>query len=327
MPPRLPLSRLPTLSPPPPRCALPFLSLPFAIPPILSASPRSRNGQSRPAAVKSPADWARRQNRDPYVREARANDFRSRSAFKLLQIQRAHKLLKGGMSVLDLGASPGGWAQVAGMLVSGGRGRKEGVVVAVDLVPLRPVWEPPGVVFVQGDITHEQTLEQVQEILRDRGRGLKVDAVISDMAPHSIGVEVSDRTRQMELCYAALGVARRMLKIGGTFICKVFVGGEENAFRHVLLDYFYSVRIVRPPATRKTSSEVYFVCAGSFMGDEVGDEDAGTGLGMGSARNRNRSDEGGAEVESAESEVGANPADGGGDAGAPARDESPAGRP
>lgn len=133
----------------------------------------------------------------------------------------------------------------------------DGLVVAVDLSPLRPVFEPPGVKFIQGDITTAETFDRIRDMLQERQPNrtrdsLKVDAVISDMAPHSSGIEASDRVKQIvgfcgfsgdgpadracsagfgsqELCYAALSVARKLLKIGGTFVCKVFVGGEENS--------------------------------------------------------------------------------------------------
>lgn len=210
--------------------------------------------QAEPAYVarkSSSGRWKQRQARDPYVRRARAEGWRSRAAFKLMEIDDRERLLRRGARVLDLGAAPGGWSQVAAERV-GGSGR----VVAVDLLPMEPL---EGVVVIQGDFLAADVQAQILEALG----GGKADLVISDMAPNITGNRSVDQPRAMGLVEAVIEDAGLFLESGGTLLAKVFQGEGFEAFVSAARRKFGSVRIRKPASSRAESREMYLV-AGNY---------------------------------------------------------------
>jgi len=191
--------------------------------------------------------WLREHRNDPYVQRAQREGYRSRACYKLLEIQEKDRLLKPGMTVLDLGSAPGGWSQVAVQLV-GHHGR----VVASDILPMDSI---AGVEFVLGDFTEEAVFAQVLAALG----GVQVDVVISDMAPNMSGVNAVDQPRSMYLVELALDMARQVLAPGGSFVAKVFQGeGFDDIFRDTKA-MFGKVLTRKPKASRPRSREVYLV--------------------------------------------------------------------
>ena len=195
----------------------------------------------------SSKSWLKEHFRDPYVQQAQREGYRSRSCYKLLELQQKDKLIKPGMTVIDLGSAPGGWSQVAGKLV----GRK-GRVIASDILPMDSLED---VEFIQGDFTEEAVFEQIMAATGDQ----PVDLVISDMAPNMSGMSAVDQPRSMYLVELALDLARQVLRPGGAFICKVFHG---EGFDELLRDArrsFGKVLTRKPAASRARSREVYLV--------------------------------------------------------------------
>lgn len=191
---------------------------------------------------------------DPYVRRAQAEGMRSRAAYKLEQLAERDKLLKPGMVVVDLGAAPGGWSQVAGRMV-GATGR----VVAVDLLEMTPV---AGVTFVHGDFGDESVLAEVEKAVGGGG----VDLVLSDMAPNISGVASVDQARSVGLAELALEFAVNHLKPNGNFLVKVFQGSGFDALVADIRRKFVQVMIRKPEASRSRSNEVYVVAKGRKAG-------------------------------------------------------------
>jgi 23S rRNA (uridine2552-2'-O)-methyltransferase len=186
--------------------------------------------------AKSDKRWLRRHVTDPYVRKAREQGYRSRAAFKLLEIDAKEKLLRRGMAVIDLGAAPGGWSQVAA--------QKGARVIAVDLLDILPI---PGVTVLKGDF-REVALEG------------KVDLVLSDLSPNLSGVRSVDQARSLELSLAAVEVCRASLKPAGAFVAKAFQGEAFDAMAAELAAAFAKVKVFKPAASRGESRETYFVC-------------------------------------------------------------------
>jgi 23S rRNA (uridine2552-2'-O)-methyltransferase len=191
--------------------------------------------------------WLERQLNDPYVQAAKQQGWRSRAAFKLIELDNRFKLIRRGARILDLGAAPGGWSQVA---VKRGAGR----VVGIDLLPMDPV---AGAVFVQGDFSDPAVAEQLASLL-----GGQADLVLSDMAPNTTGHAATDHVRIMALAESALDFALQVLAPGGGLVAKVFQGGSERRMLDVLKQRFATVRHAKPPASRKGSSELYVVATG-----------------------------------------------------------------
>ena len=214
-------------------------------------STRLRTAKGR---TKASQRWLERQLNDPYVRAARQKGLRSRAAFKLIEMDDKHRLLRPGARVLDLGAAPGGWTQVAVE-----RTAPSGRVVAVDLLPMDPV---PGATAIQGDFQDQAVADAALEAL-----GGSADLVLSDMAPNTTGHGATDHLRIMALAELALDTALAALSPGGGFVAKVFQGGGERSFLEALKRNFRAVRHVKPPASRKDSSELYVVATG-FRGRE-----------------------------------------------------------
>ncbi len=196
--------------------------------------------------------WLQRQINDPYVRKAKSAGYRSRAAFKLIEIDDKHRLLKPGMKVLDLGAAPGGWSQVAAerVQVSKGRGR----VVAIDLLDIQPV---AGVEFTQMDFLDQDAPDRLRKMLNG-----PAEAVICDMAANATGHRRTDHLKIVALVEAAAEFAREVLSPGGFFLAKVIQGGTEAKLLADLKRDFTSVKHVKPPASRTGSSELYVLATG-----------------------------------------------------------------
>ncbi|MBX9905318.1 MAG: 23S rRNA (uridine(2552)-2'-O)-methyltransferase RlmE [Burkholderiales bacterium] len=194
--------------------------------------------------------WMQEHVNDPYVRRAQTEGMRSRAAYKLQQLAERDKLLKPGMTVVDLGAAPGGWSQVAGR-IAGETGR----VVAVDLLEMTPV---AGVKFIHGDFGEDAVLAEVQQAIGGGG----VDLVLSDMAPNISGVASVDQARSVALAELALDFAVNHLKPQGNFLVKVFQGSGFEALVADIRRKFVQVMIRKPEASRSRSSEVYVVAKG-----------------------------------------------------------------
>lgn len=199
---------------------------------------------------KSSQNWLKRHFDDPYVKEAQKAGYRSRAVFKLLELQEKDHILKPGMVVVDLGAAPGGWSQVAVPIVGG-----SGKVFALDLLPIDPL---EGVIFIQGDFTEQTVYEQLITALNGR----KVDLVMSDMAPNISGMKAVDQPRAMYLAELSVDFARTVLKPGGDFLAKVFQGEGSEQFLKALRQSFDKVLIRKPKASRPKSREVYMLARG-----------------------------------------------------------------
>jgi len=184
---------------------------------------------------------------DPYVQRAQKEGYRSRAAYKLLEIDERDHLIKPGMVVVDLGATPGGWSQIAADKVG-----KAGKVIALDLLPLQPI---PGVEFIQGDFREDSVLAQLEEHLSGKQIGL----VISDMAPNMSGIDMTDQARAMHLAELAMDFSVRHLQPGGVFLVKVFQGTGFESYVKLMRAHFGRVVTRKPKASRDRSSELYLL--------------------------------------------------------------------
>jgi 23S rRNA (uridine2552-2'-O)-methyltransferase len=196
--------------------------------------------------------WLERQLNDPYVARAKREGFRGRAAFKLIEIDDKHRLLKNGGRVVDLGAAPGGWSQVAAKRVGAEAGR--GKIVAIDLLPMAAL---PGVEFIELDFLAPHAPDAIKDLL-----GGPADVVLSDMAANATGHRKTDHLKIMGLAEAAAGFAREVLAPGGAFLCKVLQGGTETALLAALKRDFASVKHVKPSASRTDSAELYLLATG-----------------------------------------------------------------
>ena len=202
------------------------------------------------ARTKTSKAWMHEHVTDPYVRRAKQEGYRSRSAYKLIEVLEKDKLVRLGMTVVDLGAAPGGWSQVLAPLV-GSAGR----VIALDVLEMAPV---EGVAFIRGDFSETATLERLEKELSGR----HIDLVISDMAPNISGVGLVDQARSVGLAELALEFARDRLKPGGSFLVKMFQGSGIDEFRKQLAESFTTVAVRKPKASRDRSSELYLLAKG-----------------------------------------------------------------
>lgn len=198
--------------------------------------------------------WMMEHVNDAYVQRAKAEGYRSRAAFKLLEIDERDHLMRPGMVVVDLGAAPGSWSQVALKRV-GAKGR----VIALDLLLVEAM---PGLEFIQGDFQEDAVLEQLESLLA----GAPVDLVLSDMAPNMSGIELTDQARSVYLAELALDFAARHLKPGGKFLVKVFQGAGFMAFRQAAQESFTALQVRKPKASRDRSAEVYLLGNGFKAG-------------------------------------------------------------
>ncbi|MEP6982514.1 MAG: RlmE family RNA methyltransferase [Sphingomicrobium sp.] len=192
--------------------------------------------------------WLERQLNDPYVKRARAENYRSRAAYKLIELDERFGFLKGAKAVIDLGIAPGGWSQVVRRKVP------QAKIVGIDLLPTDPI---DGVAILHMDFMDEPAPERLREAL-----GGPADVVLSDMAANTVGHPQTDHLRTMGLVEAALEFAREMLRPGGAFVAKVLAGGADHALVAELKCNFATVKHAKPPASRKDSSEWYVVAQG-----------------------------------------------------------------
>lgn len=192
--------------------------------------------------------WFNERKNDPYYRWAKEQGYRSRAAFKLIQLKERFGFLESARNVLDLGAAPGGWLQVASESVG-----DEGLVLGVDLDEIEPLGLP-NVETLVGDITDEETQGEIMDMFQG-----KVDVILSDMAPDISGTWDLDQYRQIYLARVALVIADRLLKRKGWMVIKTFQGSEHGKFVREMRDMFETVKIVKPKATRKKSAEIYLV--------------------------------------------------------------------
>jgi len=210
---------------------------------------RLKSGNGRSPASKR---WLERQLNDPYVARAKREGFRARAAFKLIEIDDKHHLLKQGARVVDLGAAPGGWSQVAAQRVGSAQGR--GKVVAIDRLPMPPM---PGVEFIECDFLDARAPDEIKAML-----GGPADVVLSDMAANATGHRRTDHLKIMALAEAAADFAREALAPGGAFLCKVLQGGTEAMLLAALKRDFSHVEHVKPAASRPDSAELYLLATG-----------------------------------------------------------------
>lgn len=196
---------------------------------------------------RSGGSWRDRQQKDPYVKLARKQGWRSRAVFKLQQIVDKQAILRKGMTCIDLGAAPGSWSQYVSARLGG-----DVRIIAVDLLPMDAL---PSVEFVQGDFTSDDTLAILENMLAETRAGL----VMSDMAPNISGNKVVDQPRSMYLAELALDLASRTLGPGGSFVCKLFQGVGTDAFIFQARKAFERVKVLKPKASRPGSSEVYLL--------------------------------------------------------------------
>ena len=199
------------------------------------------------ARSKSSNAWLRRHVNDPYVHRAKAQGYRSRAAYKLIEIAKRDGLARPGNAVVDLGAAPGGWAQALAERVG-----RSGRVVAVDLLEVAPI---PGVSIVRGDFREEAVLKRLEDALG----GTKLDLVVSDMAPNLSGVSATDQARSIDLCELALEFARVHLKPQGAFLVKAFQGAGYSEFLVAMRGAFVAVASRKPGASRGDSREMYLL--------------------------------------------------------------------
>jgi len=202
------------------------------------------------ARSKSSSRWLQEHVNDPYVKQAQKDGYRSRSAYKLIELNERDKLIRSGMVVMDLGSAPGGWSQVAGRLV-GDKGR----VLATDILPMDAL---TNVDFIQGDFTDESVLNQIFAWLDDR----KFDLIISDIAPNITGIDSADQASSIYFLELALDTVRRALKPKSHFVAKMFQGEGSDEYLKELRTSFEKVSIRKPAASRSRSREVYVVAKG-----------------------------------------------------------------
>jgi len=191
--------------------------------------------------------WYEERKKEHFYKEAKRHGYRARSAFKLKQIHNRFDIFSKGDTVLDLGAAPGGWSQVAKEIVG-----ENGRVIGLDILPIKPIEK---VHFIQGDITDSKTVEELKQQLNNR----KVDVIISDMSPDISGTYSVDQARSIWLGENALDVAEQLLKPNGTFVCKIFEGEDTKGFLDKVKRRFYIVKKFLPKASRKSSSEIYII--------------------------------------------------------------------
>lgn len=198
---------------------------------------------------KSSTRWLQRQLNDPYVTQAKRDGYRSRAAYKLVDLNEKFHLLRPGMRVLDLGAAPGGWSQVALNIVG-----PQGKIVGIDLLPIDPI---PGVIFFEKDFHDDDAPQILTEAL-----GGMAQLVMSDMAANTIGHTATDHLRIMALCELAYDFALTILEPKGSFVCKVLKGGAENELLKDMKQQFEVVKHAKPKASRADSAESYVVATG-----------------------------------------------------------------
>jgi 23S rRNA (uridine2552-2'-O)-methyltransferase len=191
--------------------------------------------------------WYQEKKREHFYKEAKRFGYRARSAFKLKQIHKRYRIFSNNDTVVDLGAAPGGWSQVAQEFVG-----NQGTVIGVDILSINPIEK---VQFIQGDITKDETITEIKQILNNT----KADVVLSDVSPDITGNYSVDQARSSWLSECAFNAANKILKPGGIFVCKIFEGADTKELIDRISQYFISVKKFSPKASRKRSSEIYII--------------------------------------------------------------------
>lgn len=212
------------------------------------------------ARSKTSKRWLKEHFDDPFVKQAQKDGYRSRASYKLLEIQEKDRILRNGITVVDLGAAPGGWSQVTSRVI-GERGR----LIASDILPMDSI---PDVSFIQGDFTEDAVFE---DILKAIG-GQPVDLVISDMAPNMSGIKTADQAKAMFLCELALDLASRVLRPGGCFLIKIFQGEGFDVYLKEVRQRFGKVLIRKPSSSRDRSREQYLLAKDYKAAEQPKDE-------------------------------------------------------
>lgn len=202
--------------------------------------------------LRSNRAWIERHINDPFVKRSRADGYRARSVYKLIELNDKEKLIKPGMTVVDLGAAPGSWTQIVREKLAGKDGEVRGKIIAMDILPMDPI---DGVTFLQGDFREQEVADQLSAIVGDR----QVDLVLSDMAPNLSGIAAADAARCLLLNELALEFCLLHLKDNGVFVTKVFQGSGFSQYVETLKKHFKTVLTRKPEASRDSSAEVYMV--------------------------------------------------------------------
>merc|ERR1719354_137889 len=206
-------------------------------------------------------EYKLRQMKDPYVKKCREEGYRCRSAYKLKEINEKHKIIKSGMNILDLGCAPGSWCQVLAEQVfpksTYDNKVGKGTVVGVDLTRCSPV---EGVTFIEGDFTDIPVQNEIIKCFKVDGKFKKLDLLVSDAAPRASGIKSHDAIKLSNMIFSAYKLAFKLLKQDGTFLFKMWMGPETNEWKQRLLKNFKTVQLVKPPSSRKDSSESFLLC-------------------------------------------------------------------
>jgi len=202
------------------------------------------------ARSKSSGRWLKEHFDDPYVKMAQRDGYRSRASYKLLEIQEKDRIMRPGMTVVDLGSAPGGWSQVASRIVG-----EKGCMIASDILPMDGMAD---VAFIQGDFTEQEVFDKIMAVINNR----PVDLVISDMAPNMSGIRTADQAAAMLLCELALDLAVKVLRPGGDFLIKVFHGEGFDEYLKEVRQQFEKVQMRKPASSRDRSREQYLLARG-----------------------------------------------------------------
>ncbi len=208
------------------------------------------------ARSKSSSRWLKEHFDDPFVKMAQKDGYRSRASYKLLEVQEKDRILRPGMTVIDLGSAPGGWSQVTSRVIG-----DKGTLIASDILPMAAIAD---VTFIEGDFTEERVFNEIMDAVGNN----PVDLVISDMAPNMSGVRTADQAAAMYLCELALDLASKVLRPGGDFLIKVFHGEGFDAYLRDVRNRFEKVQMRKPASSRDRSREQYLLARGMRALDE-----------------------------------------------------------
>ena len=208
------------------------------------------------ARSKSSSRWLKEHFDDPFVKMAQKDGYRSRASYKLLEVQEKDRILRPGMTVIDLGSAPGGWSQVTSRVIG-----DKGTLIASDILPMAAIAD---VTFIEGDFTEERVFNQIMDAVGNN----PVDLVISDMAPNMSGVRTADQAAAMYLCELALDLASKVLRPGGDFLIKVFHGEGFDAYLRDVRSRFEKIQMRKPASSRDRSREQYLLARGMRALDE-----------------------------------------------------------